>query len=61
MVGYDERQVVSYIRKIYKELNELPYNFGAAIGFSMIVDDIKTIDDAINEATLEMRSVKEKR
>ncbi|MDO5569400.1 MAG: GGDEF domain-containing protein [bacterium] len=61
MVGYDERQVVSYIRKIYKELNELPYNFGASIGFSMIVDDIKTIDDAINEATLEMRSLKEKR
>ena len=26
----------------------------------MIYDDIKTIDDAINEAALEMRSLKEK-
>ena len=25
----------------------------------MITDDIKTIDDAINEATIEMRKVKE--
>lgn len=30
-----------------------------AIGYSMIMDDIKTIDDAINEATLEMKTVKE--
>jgi len=37
----------------------LPYGFGAAIGYSMIVDEIKTIDDAINEATLEMRTDKE--
>ena len=45
---------------MYKDLKELPHNFGAAIGYSMITDDIKTIDDAINEATLEMRSNKEK-
>lgn len=60
MVGYDEKQIVSYTRKIYKELKELPYGFGAALGYSMITDDIKTIDDAINEATLEMRDAKEK-
>jgi sugar phosphate isomerase/epimerase len=29
----------------YKELNNLPHNFGAAIGYSMRTDDIKTIDD----------------
>ena len=40
-------------------MKELPYGFGAAIGYSMIMDDIKTIDDAINEATLEMETVKE--
>ncbi|MGM9848816.1 MAG: diguanylate cyclase domain-containing protein [Bacilli bacterium] len=60
MVGYDEKQIISYTRKIHKELKELPYGFGAAIGYSMITDDIKTIDDAINEATIEMRDAKEK-
>ena len=60
MVGYDEKQIISYTRKIHKELKELPFGFGAAIGYSMITDDIKTIDDAINEATIEMRDVKEK-
>lgn len=60
MVGYSEKDVVSYTRKIYKELKELPYGYGASIGYSMITDDIKTVDDAINEATLEMRKNKEK-
>lgn len=59
MVGYDEKKVVAYIRKIYKELKELPYGFGVAIGYSMILDDVKTVDDAINEATLDMRNKKE--
>lgn len=60
MVGYDEKAVVAYTRKIYKELKELPYGFGAAIGYSMIMDDVKTVDDAINEATIDMRNKKEK-
>ena len=47
------------INKIYKELKELPYGYGAAIGYSMIMDDIKTVDDAINEATIDMRNKKE--
>lgn len=59
MVGYSEKDVIAYTRKIYKELKSLPYGFGASIGYSMITDDIKTIDDAINEATLEMRKAKE--
>lgn len=61
LVGYEEKRIVSYIRKLYKELNNLPHNFGAAVGYSMRTDDIKTIDDAINEATLDMRSKKESR
>lgn len=52
MVGYSEKDVVAYTRKIYKELKELPYGFGATIGYSMIMDDVKTVDDAINEATM---------
>lgn len=59
MVEYEEKQVVAYIRKLNKEFKELSHGFGAAIGYSMIQDGIKTIDDAINEATLDMRSNKE--
>ena len=59
MVGYSEKDVVNYTRKIYKELKELPYGYGAAIGYSMIMDDVKTVDDAINEATIDMRNKKE--
>lgn len=59
LVGYSESQVSTYTKKLGKELKTLPYSFGAAIGFSMIKDDIKTIDDAINEATLDMRTDKE--
>lgn len=59
LVAYDEKQVVSYIRKLTKELKEISHGFGAALGYSMINDGIKTIDDAINEATLDMRNNKE--
>ena len=40
-------------------MKSLPHEFGAAVGFSMITDAIKTLDDAINEATLEMITNKE--
>jgi len=60
MVGYDEKKVIEYTRKISKEFKELPHGFGCSVGYSMIEDDIKTIDDAINEATLSMRQAKEK-
>lgn len=59
LIGYDEKQVITYMRKLNKELKEIKHGFGAAIGYSMINDDIKTIDDAINEATLDMRNNKE--
>ena len=59
MIGYTENQVEIYTKKLSKTLKELPYGFGAAIGYSMIMDNIKTIDDAINEATIEMQSDKE--
>ena len=59
LVGYDEKQVVAYIKKLNKELKELAHGFGAATGYSMITDGIKTIDDAVNEATLDMRNNKE--
>ena len=59
LVGYSERQVETYSKKIAKEMKNLPHEFGAAIGYSMILDKIKTLDDAINEATLQMIANKE--
>lgn len=59
LVGYSERQVETYAKKLSKEMKGLPHEFGAAVGYSMILDDIKTLDDAINEATLEMIANKE--
>ena len=59
MIGYNENQIDVYTKKLSKSLKDLPYGFGAAVGYSMITDNIKTIDDAINEATIEMESDKE--
>ena len=59
MVGYEETKVVTYMRKLFKEFKSLPYNFGVSLGYSMILDDIKTIDDAMNEAVLEIKTSKE--
>ena len=59
LIGYSERQIGVYCKKLSKEMKSLPHEFGAAIGYSMIDDSMKNIDDAINEATLEMINSKE--
>ena len=59
LVGYSERQVATYTKKLSREMKNLPHSFGAAVGYSMIMDEIKTLDDSINEATLEMITNKE--
>lgn len=59
-VGYNEEQITLYVRKLYKLLKELPYEKGASLGKSMILDDIKLIEDAINEAVLEAKNNREK-
>ena len=56
--GYTQKQITSYIHKLNKELKKLPYEYGAEFGYSMITDDIKTIEDAINEAVEQMKSQK---
>jgi len=58
MVGYSEAQVLSFIKKLLKEFKKLPYEYSAAIGFSMIVDDLKLVEDAFNEASEKMRENK---
>ena len=59
LVGYTEKQVIPYLRKLSKEFKGLSHGFGAASGYSIITDAIKTIDDAVNEATLAMKENKE--
>ncbi len=59
LVGYSERQIATYTKKLSREMKNLPHSFGAAVGYSMITDEIKTLDDSINEATLEMITNKE--
>lgn len=58
LIGYTQKQVTNYIHKLNKEFKKLPYEYGAEFGYSMITDDIKTIEDAINEAVEEMKKQK---
>jgi diguanylate cyclase (GGDEF)-like protein len=59
LVGYEEKEITSYVKLLNKEMKSVAHGFGSAIGYSMILDQIKTVDDAINEATIQMREVKE--
>ena len=59
LVGYPEKQVLSYIKKLIKEFKKLDYEPGVAMGFSMIEDDSKLVEDAFNEASIKMRDNKE--
>lgn len=59
LVGYSEKQIISYLRKLNKEFKGLSHGFGVASGYSIITDAIKTVDDAVNEATLAMKENKE--
>jgi len=60
LVGYTQKQVTNYIHKLNKEFKKLPYEYGAEFGYAMINDGIKTIEDAILEATEEMKKQKTK-
>ena len=55
----DEKKIITFIRKLHREFKKISHGFGAAIGYSIITDEIKTIDDAVNEATIDMRNNKE--
>jgi len=58
LVGYEEKQIVTYVNKLLKEFKNLPYEYGASVGYSMINAESTTIDDAINEALIMMRKNK---
>ncbi len=58
LVGYQTKQITSYIHKLTKEFKKLPYEYGAAIGYSMILDDMKSVEDAMNEAVEDVKRQK---
>ncbi len=57
-VGYSQKQIINYIHKLNKELSKLPYNYGAEFGYSFILNNLKTIEDALTEATMDMKNKK---
>ena len=59
LVGYNQKQITNYIHKLNKEFKNLPYDYGAECGYSMKIDEIKTIEDALNEATKVLKKQKE--
>ena len=61
MVGYEEKKVVEYTKNLMKEMKKIPNCTGIEAGYSMILDEVKTVDDAINEAIIMMNKNKEKR
>ena len=61
MVGFEEKIVSEYAKKLLKDMKEIPDSYGVEIGYSMILDEVKTVDDAINEAIGMMEKNKEKK
>ncbi len=58
-VGYNQKQITNYIHKLNKELSKMPYNYGAEFGYSIIENNLKTVEDALTEATKDMKRKKE--
>ena len=61
LVGHEVKQITSYIHKLNKEFKKLPYDNGVSIGYSMITDDVKSVEDATNEAVEQVKNQKEEK
>ena len=61
MIGYEEKKVAEYTKKLLKDMKDIPNCLGVEVGYSMILDEVKTVDDAINEAITMMTKNKEKK
>lgn len=57
-VGYNQKQISSYMHKLNKNFKTLPYEYGICISYSMIENDLKSIEDAINECVEEIKNQK---
>ena len=60
MIGYEKEQVLEYIKKLKRETKKINNSYGVEIGYSMILDQVKSVDDAINEAIIMMEESKGK-
>ena len=58
LVDFNQKQITSYIHKLNKEFNKLPYKYGVCISYSRIMDDLKSIQDAINECVEDIKNQK---
>ena len=58
LVGYDEKKVSSYIHKLNREINASIPNkeYGVSVGYTMILNEQTTIDDAINDSINKINS-----
>lgn len=61
LVGYEEKEVSAYAKKLVNKMKDIPNSLGIEMGYSMIMDEVKTVDDAINEAITMMVKTKEKK
>ena len=61
MIGYEEKKVSEYTKKLVRDMKDIPNSLGIEVGYSMILDEVKTVDDAINEAVSMMTKNKEKK
>lgn len=60
MIGYEKSSVLEYIKKLNRELKKINNSYGVEIGYSMILDQVKSVDDAINEALIMIENNKNK-
>ena len=57
-VGYNRKQITSYMNKLNKNFKTLPFDYGICISYSMIENDLKSIEDAINECVEDIKNQK---
>lgn len=60
-VGYNQKQITSYMHKLNKNFKSLPFDYGISISYSMIESDTKSIEDAINECVEDIKKQKGKK
>ncbi len=61
LIGYNQKQITSYLNKLKKDFKNLPYDYGATVAYSMIENDLKSIEDALNECIEEIKKTKEQK
>ncbi len=58
LVGYNQKQVTSYMNKLNKNFKNLPFDYGICISHSMIDSNVKSIEDAVNECVEDIKNQK---